>query len=112
LPNENPGLPARRGYRTRSGGLKFYNSLPKDIQEILKSSMRDAAVFQRSLVRKQNEEKLSGLEKKRMVITALTPEDKAQFIKASLPVYQKYVAQIGKDFTNRFLREMGREPIP
>lgn len=90
---------------------QVYNSFSPEIQKILNDSMREAAVYEQELIRKENQEGMEKLQEKGMIVNDLTPEEKMGFVKATKSVYDKYADEIGKDFINQFMEEMGREPL-
>jgi len=75
----------------------FFNSLPKDLQEIVATGAKKAKDFQRDLADKQDEDMLKLLKGKGMIINELTPEQKQKFVDATLSVYDKFKDAIGED---------------
>lgn len=67
---------------------KFFQSLSKDVQEILKESAIEAAVYQRSLSSKESEIAIKVLEEKGMIIN-YNPDINA-FMQATKSVYDKF----------------------
>ena len=90
---------------------KVFNSFPPEIQEILNESMKEASVYERALMRESNDQALNKLVEKGMKVNELTAEEKMTFVNATKPVYDKYADEIGKDFLNKFMEEMGRLPM-
>lgn len=88
-----------------------YNSLSPEIQKILNDSFHEACLYQRRVSREENEKARKTLEEKGMIINDLTFEGKMTFVKASQSVWDKFADEIGKDFINQFMKEMGREPL-
>lgn len=89
---------------------KFFNSLPSDIQEIIKDSFQEAAKYQRGLVREEDVKAMEKLEKE-LEVTYLSPEERQVFAEMSYPVYKKYADKIGKDFVIRVLEELNRDEL-
>ena len=88
-----------------------YNSFPFEIQKILKDSMMEASIYNINLVREANEKDINFLKEKGMIVNDLTAEEKMAFVEATKSVYDKFADEIGKDFINQFLEEMGRKPL-
>jgi C4-dicarboxylate-binding protein DctP len=79
--------------------LKFWESLPEDLQQIVQEGMRIAIDLQRELLDEQNAENLEEL-KKLMEVNELTPEEKQVFVEATKPVYDKVASELGQDLVN------------
>ena len=88
-----------------------YDSFSPEIQKILNDSFREACLYQRALSREENEKARKALEEKGMLVNDLTPEGKMTLANAAKAVYDQYADEIGKDFINQFMIEMGREPL-
>lgn len=86
----------------------FFDGLPADIQEIIKTSFNEAAEFQRELVRKDDAEKLEML-KGKLNVNEISKEEMARMKQATKPVYDEWADKIGRDFLNRTLKELGQE---
>jgi len=76
--------------------LDFWDSLPTDLQEIVQDGMYVARDMQRELLDAQNEENLKEL-KTLMEVNDLTAEEKAAFVEATKPVYDKLAKDLGQD---------------
>jgi tripartite ATP-independent transporter DctP family solute receptor len=85
----------------------FFDSLPADIQNIIKTSFTEAAEFQRTLVRKDDAEKLSLLETK-MEVNELPKEEIQKMKEATSVVYKDWADKIGTRFLNKTLAEIGQ----
>ncbi len=79
--------------------LAFWNSLPEDLQQIVQDGMYAARDMQRDLLDEQNAKDLEEL-KKLMEVNELTPEEKAQFVEVTKPVYEELAAEIGQDLVD------------
>jgi tripartite ATP-independent transporter DctP family solute receptor len=88
-----------------------YNSFSPEIQKILNDSWKEACVYQIGISREENVEALEFLKEKGMIVNDLTAEEKMTFVEATKAVYDQYADEIGKDFINRFMMEMDREPL-
>lgn len=75
----------------------FYNSLPEDLQKVVKEGAEKFRDEQRKLSSKQDEEMLEKLKEEGMKINTLTPEQKQKFIEATLPVYDEFKDELGED---------------
>ncbi|MBA7528815.1 2,3-diketo-L-gulonate-binding periplasmic protein YiaO [subsurface metagenome] len=67
---------------------KFFQSLSKDVQEIIKESAKEAAVYQRNLAFNESEKAIEILEEKGMIINR-NPDIDA-FVQATKSVYDKF----------------------
>lgn len=75
----------------------FFNSLPKDFQQIVVDGANLYKDEQRKLSDKQDVEMLAELEKAGMKINELTDAQKQEFVKATLPVYDQFKDVLGAD---------------
>jgi C4-dicarboxylate-binding protein DctP len=77
---------------------KWWKGLPQDIRNGLKQAMDEATKTNNQIAEKLNEDakakiKASGV----TTIHTLTPEQRAEWVKAMKPVWKKFEGQIGKD---------------
>jgi len=86
----------------------FFDKLPSDIQEIIKTSFTEAAKFQRELVRKDDAEKLEKL-KTKLEVNEISADEIQRMKQATQKVYNEWSEKIGKDFLKRTLTELGQE---
>lgn len=84
----------------------FFDKMPEDIQQIIKESFTEAAEYQRTLVRKDDAEKLDAL-KTKMTVNEIPEKEILRMRKATRPVYEEWAGKIGKDFLNQTLKELG-----
>lgn len=77
----------------------YWDSLPADLQQIVQDGIYLARDMQRDLLDVQNAKDLEEL-KKVMEVNELTPEEKAQFVEITKPVYDELAAEIGQDIVN------------
>jgi tripartite ATP-independent transporter DctP family solute receptor len=87
-----------------------YDALPDDIKVILNKSIKEASIYERELVRKENADKLKLLAED-LEVTYLTKEEKELFVKAALPVIREYAKEVGIDYVNEVLTLFGRDTI-
>jgi C4-dicarboxylate-binding protein DctP len=80
---------------------KFLESLPANYQKLVKKIAMEAALYERNLIVKQNQEYLKTIKDSgNTEIIVLSPDAVAQFKKASAPVYEWFAQHIkgGKEF--------------
>ena len=70
----------------------FYDSLPPDLQKVLDDTGREIAAFERELYAERDEALLSQLEEAGVNITY---PDRASFVEAAQPVYDKWADKVG-----------------
>jgi len=106
---------------------KQWNAFPKDIQKILRESAEEAGMFEKALCRagldgqksidllknKFNHtmkvpEPVKFMESKGMTVTFLSDTERNAFIKATKPLYDKWVPKIGEGLYQQALSDMGR----
>lgn len=104
---------------------KQWDAFPKEIQEGIASAAREAARFEKALCRAgldgetslnilKNEfghtmkipEPIKFLESKGMKVTSLSDEERNAFIKATKPLYDKWIPKIGKDVYEKAQADM------
>jgi tripartite ATP-independent transporter DctP family solute receptor len=73
----------------------FLDKLPADQRDALVLSAREASKYQRELIQKAESVHLEAFKKAGLDIITLTPEERAEFEKASRPVYDWYTANFG-----------------
>ncbi|MGM8366743.1 DctP family TRAP transporter solute-binding subunit [Virgibacillus sp. W0181] len=74
----------------------FHDSLPEDLQKVLKDSAVEAMDYQRGVARQQDEEGLEVI-KENMEINELSQEQKQKFIDAADEIFKKYEDDIGTE---------------
>lgn len=106
---------------------KQWNDFPKDIQQAIKEAAEEAARFEKALTRAgldgkksinilKNEfnytmkipEPIKYMKSKGTTATFLSDEERNAFIKATKPLYDKWVPKIGKDLYEKAKADMGR----
>lgn len=75
----------------------FFDGLPEDYQEILRSAAVEAGQYQREINREANEEYKQGLIDAGVEFTEMSDEAKAEMREAVLPVVDEYADTIGRD---------------
>ncbi len=80
---------------------EFWKGLPADIRTELKKCLDEAIAFGNELsARMAIADKEKIIASKRSQIITLTPEERAQWVKAMKPVWKKFENQIGKEYIN------------
>jgi C4-dicarboxylate-binding protein DctP len=89
-------------------GLDFWNSLPEDLQDIVQEGANIARDLQREMLDEQNQKDLEEL-KKEMEVNDLTKEQKAEFAKATQPIYDELAKELGQDLVDLALKSAGKK---
>ena len=83
----------------------FLDKLPADQRDIVLKAARESTLFQRGLLQKAEEAHLEQFKKAGIEISTLTTEQRAQFEKASKPVYDWYAGKFGTAMLDRVRQE-------
>ncbi|MGO4886651.1 TRAP transporter substrate-binding protein [Anaerobacillus sp. MEB173] len=75
----------------------FFQSLSEEHKTIILDSFDEMKVFQRNLIRKNEEMIIEKMEENGVEVTLLSPEERARWGEAAASVYDKYEDVIGKD---------------
>lgn len=75
---------------------ELYQSMPEDLQEVLKEAAIEFRDLNRSIVRERDEKGMEIM-KEHLEINELTPEQRQLFIDAAQPVYEQFEDKIGTD---------------
>ena len=73
---------------------KWFESLPKDIQDMIMASAKEALAWQRSISNKLEEEAKQKFKEAGIKITELTPAQKEEFKKLTRPVWDEFKDKI------------------
>jgi C4-dicarboxylate-binding protein DctP len=84
----------------------FLDKLPADQRDIVLQAAREAALFQRSLLQEAEAADLEQFKKAGIEISTLTPGERAEFEKASKPVYDWYASKFGTAMLDRVRQEV------
>jgi TRAP-type C4-dicarboxylate transport system substrate-binding protein len=87
---------------------KLYDALPKEDQELLKKTGKEASKWQREYNRKVDAEALEGLAKAGMNVTKLTPEQTKAFQDATKDIAAQFENDIGKDILAEVKAEIAK----
>ena len=76
---------------------KFWDELPADIRGQLETAMVEATDYANNIAKEKNEQDLEAVKASgKTEVTVLTPEERAAFRSAMLPVHDKMAGRIGK----------------
>lgn len=89
---------------------KFYDSLPPDIQNILKEASQEAGQAGRLAVQESEATILENFRKQGIQITTLTPAQHQAFVKAVAPIYEDGKTQFGKDYIEKIVQSIQSAP--
>jgi C4-dicarboxylate-binding protein DctP len=90
---------------------KFWDGLPADIRAILEGAMKDATAYANNIAKEENDKALAAVRATgKTEILTLTPEAKAAWKKALLPVHLEMGGRIGKDIIQEVYQETGFKP--
>lgn len=78
---------------------KFWNSLTPDQQKLINDAMKEATNYEIKLAGELDKKSLDNLKNRgKMIINTLSDSEKESFKSALMPVYDKYVDLIGKEY--------------
>ena len=90
---------------------KFWDGLPADIRSALESAMKDTTKYANDIAKKENDDALEAVKKSgKTQIIVPTPEEKAAWKKALVPVHKEMEGRIGKDIIDAVYKETGFKP--
>ncbi|KYZ74790.1 ABC transporter substrate-binding protein [Anaerosporomusa subterranea] len=87
---------------------KLWDALPKEDQELLKKTGKEASKWQREHNRKVDAEALEGLSKAGMTVTKLTPEQTKAFQDTTKDIAAQFENDIGKDILAEVKAEIAK----
>jgi tripartite ATP-independent transporter DctP family solute receptor len=88
------------------GNKKWFDSLPKNIQEMIVTAEREAAVYERQLQADEEKGDRKQIEDKGMLVIDLPQKEIDRFREASKPVQDAFAPKIGKEFFDRVVAEI------
>ena len=90
---------------------KFWDGLPADIRTTLEGAMKDATKYANDIAKEENDKALAAVKAtgKTEIIT-LTPEAKAAWKKALVPVHTEMESRVGKDTLAEVYKATGFKP--
>jgi C4-dicarboxylate-binding protein DctP len=87
---------------------KFWDGLPANARQILEASIRDATTYANALAATENEQALQKIKASgKTTVYSLTPEERAEWVKALMPVHKEMQARIGKDTIDAVYKAAG-----
>src|SRR6202049_423127 len=90
---------------------KFWDGLPPDIRTILEGAMKDATKYANDIAKEENDKALAAVKATgKTEIVTLTPEAKAAWRKALVPVHREMESRIGKDVVQEVYKQTGFKP--
>lgn len=81
---------------------KLFDGMPAELQKIIQDAATEACDYQKQINRERNAQYLEAFAKGGMTIDHLTPEARAEFKKATQPVYDAYEPIMGKELIDAF----------
>ena len=85
---------------------KFWDGLPADIRTQLEGAMRDATKYTNAIAQQENTAALEAIRKSgKTTVYVLTPEEKAAWRKALLPVRREMAPRVGSEILNAIDKE-------
>jgi len=82
----------------------FYNSLPKDLQELVLEESKNWSTIEREMNREQEGKGIEYLTENGMEVNELSDEQREVFIKLTEPVLDKYRTELGEDLIDDLLK--------
>ena len=77
---------------------KFWDELPADIRGQLETAMEESTDYANNIAKQKNDQDLEAVKASgKTEVTVLTPEERAAFRSAMLPVHDKMASRIGKE---------------
>jgi C4-dicarboxylate-binding protein DctP len=85
---------------------RFWDALPADIRTALEGAMREATSYANTIAQQENDAALDGIKKAgKTQVRELSPQEKAAWRKALLPVQATVAPRVGKALIDSFNRE-------
>jgi TRAP-type transport system periplasmic protein len=85
---------------------KFWDPLSADEKKILQETCYEARDFERKTNRELDPKLLADLKAKGMMVSEISPQERARMREALKPVYDKYAGQLGEDVVKQTLAEL------
>ena len=87
---------------------KFWEGLPADIRGQLETAMTEATDYANKIAKEKNDQDLESVKKSgKTEVTVLSPQERAAFKKAMLPVHKDMEKRIGKDMLDATYKATG-----
>jgi C4-dicarboxylate-binding protein DctP len=90
----------------------FWDGLPADLRAALDGAMKEATDYANRIAKDENDQALDRVRKSgKTTVYTPTPQEKAAFRKALLPVHEKMAERIGSDLIRAIYQETGFDPV-
>jgi C4-dicarboxylate-binding protein DctP len=90
---------------------RFWDSLPPDLRATLEGAMKDATRLADDIAKKENDDALAAIRASGQTqVISLTPEEKAAWRRALMPVHKANEAHIGRDLVQMAYKDVGFRP--
>ena len=90
---------------------KFWDGLPAEVRTELEKAMNESTVYANQIAKEENDKALEAVRASgKTEIYTLSPEEKAAFKKALLPVHKKMESRIGAELIQSIYKETGFDP--
>ncbi len=87
---------------------KFWDGLPADVRGELETAMNEATDYANKIAKEKNDQDLESVKATgKTTVTVLTPEERAVWRKALIPVHEEMAGRIGKDTINAVYQATG-----
>lgn len=87
---------------------KFWDGLPADVKPQVEKAMADATAYANGLSQQENDDAIAAMKKAgTSTFYELTPEERAEWMKALEPVTAEMTSRVGKDLIAAFQKEAG-----
>ena len=84
---------------------KFWEGLPADIRTQLETALNEATDYANKIAKEMNDRDLASVKASgKTEVTTLTPEERAAFKAAMLPVHDKMASRIGQETIDSFYK--------
>jgi C4-dicarboxylate-binding protein DctP len=85
---------------------KFWDALPADVRTALDGAMKESTKYANDIAQKENDAALEAIRKSgKTEVYTLTPQEKAAWRAAMLPVQKTMESRIGKELIDAFNKE-------
>jgi C4-dicarboxylate-binding protein DctP len=86
----------------------FWDGLPPDVRAGLEKAMQEATAFVNASAKTENDEALAKIKANgKTEVVELTPEQRAQWIKAVAPVYTEMAPRVGQETIDAVAKATG-----
>ncbi len=90
---------------------KFWDGLPPDVRAGLEAAMAEATTYANDIAKKENEDSMAKVKASgKSAVYVPTPEERAAWKKALVPVHKEMESRIGKETIEAVYKETGFKP--